>query len=80
MKNYIDQEEKDLIESLYSEEWEPKPDKNVNKVYEDYARKSIKFKNKLINSLKEVELMEENKLEKNPIEEFLEKLRNEKLN
>jgi hypothetical protein len=45
-------------------------------------RKKIrnKYKHKLINSLKEVELMEENKLEKNPIEEFLEELRNEKLN
>jgi hypothetical protein len=80
MKNYVDQEEKELIESLYSEEWEPNPDEVVNKVYEDYARKSIKFKNKLINSLKEVELMEEDIIEKNPIEEFLEELRNEKFN
>ncbi|MEI6091935.1 MAG: hypothetical protein WCR42_15885 [bacterium] len=45
-------------------------------------RKNIKnkFKNKLINSLKEVELMEEDIIEKNPIEEFLEELRNEKFN
>lgn len=43
MIKYIDQEEKELIESLYSEEWEPNPDKTVNKVYEDYARKSIEF-------------------------------------
>jgi len=40
---YIEQEEKELIESLYSEEWEPNPDKTVNKVYEDYTRNSIEL-------------------------------------
>jgi hypothetical protein len=43
MIKYIDQEEKELIESLYSEEWEPNPDKTVNKVYKDYACNSIEL-------------------------------------
>jgi hypothetical protein len=43
-------------------------------------RKKIKenFKKKLINSFKEVELLETGKLEKIPIENYLEELRNEK--
>jgi len=43
-------------------------------------RKKIKanFKKKLINSLNEVELMELGKLEKVPVENFLEELRNDK--
>jgi len=43
-------------------------------------RKKIinKYKHKLINSLEEVELMEDNKLEKKNIDEFLEELRDEK--
>ena len=47
MTEYIDQEEKDLIESLHSEDWTPNPDKNVNKVYEEYARNSLDFVNKI---------------------------------
>ena len=43
-------------------------------------RKKIKanFKKKLINSLNEVELMEQGKIEKIPVENFLDELRNDK--
>jgi len=47
MIKYIDQEEKELIESLHSEDWVPNPDKSINKVYEEYARNSFQFKNKI---------------------------------
>jgi hypothetical protein len=43
-------------------------------------RKKIKdnYKKKIVNSLKEVDLMEKGKLEQSSINEFLEELRNEK--
>ena len=43
-------------------------------------RKKIRanFKKKLVNSLNEVELMEQGKLEKIPVENFLDELRNDK--
>jgi len=49
MIKYIDQEEKELIESLHSEKLVPNPDKTLNKEYEDYARQSIDFKKIEIN-------------------------------
>lgn len=47
MVEYIDNEEKELIESLHSEQWTPKPDENLNKEYENYALNSLEFNSKI---------------------------------
>lgn len=47
MINYIDEEEKEIIESLHKEGWEPNLNKDLNKVYEEYARNSYEFKNSI---------------------------------
>ncbi len=47
MVDYIDNEEKELIESLHSMQLEPKPDANLNKLYEEYALKSLEFNSKI---------------------------------
>ena len=47
MVEYIDDEEKELIESLHELDWQPNPDKELNKVYEGYARNYFEFKNKV---------------------------------
>jgi len=53
MIDYIDQEEKELIESLHSEDWQPNPKISINKVYEEYARHSIELNNKIEITLSE---------------------------
>ena len=45
--DYIDDEEREIFESLYAVEWQPNPDKNINKIFEEYARHSIELKNKI---------------------------------
>lgn len=47
MAEYIDNEEKEVIESLHSKQWIPKPDENLNKEYENYALKSLEFNSKI---------------------------------
>ncbi|MCX6154126.1 MAG: antitoxin [Candidatus Kapabacteria bacterium] len=47
MVEYIDEEEKDFFESLYADDWQPNPDKNVNRIYEEYARYSLELSNKI---------------------------------
>ena len=44
---YIDEEEKEIIESLYSEEWVSDFNDDINKKYQEYARYSIEFNNKI---------------------------------
>ena len=41
MIDYIDNEEKEIIESLHSVKWNTEPDHEQNKVYEEYAKYSI---------------------------------------
>ena len=47
MMEYLDEEEKEIIESLHSEDWIPNPDKKVNKRYEKIARNTLEFNNKV---------------------------------
>lgn len=47
MNEYINTEEKEIIESLHSEDWQPNPVQSINQVYEEYARNSIEFNNKI---------------------------------
>jgi predicted DNA binding CopG/RHH family protein len=51
MIEYIDQEEKEIIELLHSKEWQPNPDKSLNKIYEDYARYCLELNRKIEVSL-----------------------------
>lgn len=53
MIEYIDQEEKELIESLHTEDWVSNPDASLNKIYQEYARNSIELTNKIEISLSE---------------------------
>jgi predicted DNA binding CopG/RHH family protein len=41
MNNFIDNEEKELIESLHSEEWVSDFNADIKKEYEEYARQSL---------------------------------------
>jgi predicted DNA binding CopG/RHH family protein len=47
MNEYIDIEEKEIIESLYEKDWEPNPDANINRIYEEFARKNLEFNQKI---------------------------------
>lgn len=53
MNKYLDKEEKEIIESLHSEQWKPNPDMDLNKQYENYAKKSIEFNHKIEVSISE---------------------------
>jgi hypothetical protein len=44
---FLDKEEKEIIESLHSEQWTPNPIKAVNKKYENLANIDIKFNYKI---------------------------------
>jgi predicted DNA binding CopG/RHH family protein len=44
---FIDEEEKEIIESLYSEEWVSDFNEDIKKQYEEYARYSIEMRNKV---------------------------------
>ena len=45
MIDFIDEEEKELIESLHSEKWVSDFDDEIKKMYEDYAKNSFQFDN-----------------------------------
>ena len=53
MIEYIDQEEKELIESLNTEDWVPNLDTSLNMIYQEYALNSIELTNKIEISLSE---------------------------
>lgn len=66
MFEYLDDEEKELIESLHSEDWNINPNKEVNKIYEEYAKYGNEVKNKIEIQLSDydLQLIEENALKK----------------
>lgn len=47
MTEYIDEEEREIIESLHSEEWVSDFNEDIKKQYEEYARNYFEFKNKV---------------------------------
>lgn len=47
MIKYIDEEEKEIIESLYNESWFSDFNEDVKKEYESYAKNYFDFKNKV---------------------------------
>ena len=47
MINYIDEDEKEIIESLHSDSWISVFDDGIRKKYEEYASNTIEFKNKV---------------------------------
>jgi predicted DNA binding CopG/RHH family protein len=47
MNEYIDEEEKEIIESLYEFDWQTNPDKETNRIYEEYAKNYFDKKNKI---------------------------------
>ncbi|MCX6145998.1 MAG: antitoxin [Candidatus Kapabacteria bacterium] len=44
---YIDEEEKEMIESLHELDWQPNPNYDENKKYEQYALNTINHLNKV---------------------------------
>lgn len=53
MNNYIDLEEKELIESLHASGWTANPNNELIKEYEIYAKNSSEFNNKIDVSITE---------------------------
>lgn len=47
MINFIDEDEKEIIESLRSDSWISDFNDDIRKKYEDYASNTIEFKNKV---------------------------------
>ena len=43
MNDYIDEEEKEIIESLHSEPWISDFNEEIKKMYEEYARNSLLY-------------------------------------
>ncbi len=47
MSEYIDIEEKEIIESLHSEQWQPVRDPKLIREFEEYAKNYIEFNKKI---------------------------------
>ena len=58
MVEYIDNEEKDLIESLHSEKWDAIPNNDINKQYMEYALNSLEFNSKIELNISERDLQQ----------------------
>ena len=56
MSEYIDSEEKGIIESLHSEGWQPVPDEKLIREFEEYARNYVEFNKKIEINLRDVDI------------------------